>query len=256
MCGLAGHDLDSLSLSLRYCNSPNDPPGPHEGKMACKRSLLKELGLNPPSPPVTGSSQRPQGDRPLLAVVSRLTDQKGLPLILHGIKVAVSKGAMVVLLGSAPDPKVQQTFENMAREYGRGSDARFVLRHDEGMSHRIYAAADMILIPSQFEPCGLTQLISLSYGTIPVVRETGGLVDTVKDVAHASSVPEHERNGFTFKESSEAAVELAVSRAIDSYNNGYEWWVGTLVRRAMMQDWSWSRSAQDYLGLYRALSPE
>jgi starch synthase len=83
-----------------------DPPGHHEGKVACKRSLLKELGLPQPSLLQPGSQARPEGDRPLLAVVSRLTDQKGLPLILHGIKVAISKGAMVVLLGSAPDPKV------------------------------------------------------------------------------------------------------------------------------------------------------
>jgi starch synthase len=234
--------------------SPADPPGAHAGKMACKRSLLQELGLPLPSLSQPGSHLRPEGDRPLLAVVSRLTDQKGLPLILHGIKAAISKGAMVVLLGSAPDPNVQKVFQYMSEELKQGSDARFILRHDEALSHRIYAGADMILIPSQFEPCGLTQLISLRYGTIPVVRETGGLVDTVKDVSD-DSIPEHERNGFTFKDSSEAAVEHTIGRAIEAYSEGYDWWVGVLVRRAMSQDWSWSRSAQDYLQLYRSLQP-
>ena len=230
--------------------SSMDPPGPLEGKRACKRALLIELGL--PSP--EGSLSRPEGDRPLLAVVSRLTDQKGLPLILHGIQEAIKKGAMVVLLGSAPDHNVQRVFQYMADEYKQGPDARFVLRHDEALSHKIYAASDMILIPSQFEPCGLTQLISLRYGTIPVVRETGGLVDTVKDVAD-ESIPEHDRNGFTFVDSSEAAVEHAVARAIDTYDESYDWWAGTLVRRAMNQDWSWSRSAQEYLDIYRSLHP-
>jgi len=220
----------------------------YEGKSACKRALLQELGLP------HDTSRHPNG-RPVLAVVTRLTEQKGLPLIMHGIRVAMARGAQVVLLGSAPDPKVQQQFEQMAAELSRGNDGRFVLRHDEALSHRIYAGADMILIPSAFEPCGLTQLISLRYGTVPVVRETGGLADTVHDVAH-STVPEIDRNGFTFRDHNEKAVEIAVGRAVDAYNNGWDWWKGTLVPRVMSQDFSWSRSAQDYLNLYRSLAPQ
>lgn len=92
------------------------------------------------------------------------------------------------------------------------------------------------------------------YGTIPVCRQTGGLADTVRDVAH-SGAPEHERNGFTFAGKSEAEVETALRRAIDAYRDAGEWWHGQLVPRAMRQDWSWSRSAQDYLQLYRNLKP-
>lgn len=169
--------------------------------------------------------------------------------------MALSRGAQVVVLGSAPDAQTQAQFESMAAAHARGGDARFVLRFDEGLSHRIYAAADMILIPSFFEPCGLTQLIALRYGTIPIVRETGGLADTVRDVAHGG-VPEHERNGFTFTGRDGPAVEHALHRALDAYYEAQGWWRGCLVPRAMAQDWSWSRSAQDYLDLYRGIQQQ
>ncbi|KAG1680583.1 hypothetical protein FOA52_015031 [Chlamydomonas sp. UWO 241] len=97
-------------------------------------------------------------------------------------------------------------------------------------------------------------LISLRYGTVPIVRETGGLFDTVIDVAH-SAYPEFKRNGFTFKEPTPEALEITLSRAFASYNNGYDWWSKQLVPRCMNQDWSWSRSAQDYLALYRSVVP-
>lgn len=133
-----------------------------EGKEECKRLLLEELAL-PYDPPAWVLQRRQQLDqpaaaaegaaatpsatgRPLLAVVSRLTVQKGLPLILHGIKTAIARGAQVVVLGTASEPAVQQQWEEMAREYSRGGNARLVLRYDEGLAHRIYAGADMILV--------------------------------------------------------------------------------------------------------------
>ncbi|KAI8473263.1 MAG: hypothetical protein J3K34DRAFT_519107 [Monoraphidium minutum] len=244
------------------------------GKEACKRALLAELGLPYAAPDWTysaaglqhhhqqqqqqngggggegGAAAKPEQGRPLVAVVSRLTVQKGLPLILHGIRTAIARGAQVVVLGTASEPAVQAQWEAMAAEYRAGGDARLELRYDEGLAHRIYAGADMILIPSFFEPCGLTQLISLRYGTIPIVNHTGGLADTVRDVADGN-VPEHERNGFVFCGRDEAAVEAAVHRAVDAYYGGTDWWRADLVPRAMRQDWSWSRSAQSYLDLYR-----
>lgn len=250
-------------------------------KETCKSRLLGELGLPYTPPPWltrqgnggdggssnhhhhNGQQQQQQhaegnGDgggrqhgRPLLAVVSRLTVQKGLPLILHGIRTAIARGAQVVVLGTASEPAVQRQWEDMARDYGRGGDARLVLRYDEGLAHRIYAGADMILIPSFFEPCGLTQLIALRYGTIPIVNHTGGLADTVRDVADGN-VQEHERNGFVFSGRGEDHVEAAVHRAMDAYEKGHDWWRQELVPRAMRQDWSWSRSAQSYLDLYRS----
>ncbi|KIZ05811.1 hypothetical protein MNEG_2146 [Monoraphidium neglectum] len=242
-------------------------------KEVCKRLLLEELALPYAAPSwvlaeaaavqaaalngsaaaaaAAGAAEAPaQPGRPLLAVVSRLTVQKGLPLILHGIKTAIARGAQVVVLGTASEPEVQRQWEDMAREYGRGGDARLVLRYDEGLAHRIYAGADMILIPSFFEPCGLTQLISLRYGTVPIVNHTGGLADTIRDVAD-QGVPDRDRNGFVFSGRGEAAVEAAVHRAMDAFLKGNEWWRSDLVPRAMQQDWSWSRSAQSYLDLYR-----
>ncbi len=155
-----------------------------------------------------------------------------------------------------------------------------------GLSHQLYAGADMILIPSAFEPCGLTQLIGLRFGTVPVVRETGGLADTVRDVFHGAAPSDAARNGYVFQVralapelarngllrgvarlltcgrvcenvaqgSDEASVATAVGRAIDAYFQSWAWWSGTLVPRCMAQDWSWAgRSGQDYLALYRSL---
>jgi len=122
-----------------------------------------------------------------------------------------------------------------------------------GVGNGIYAAADCILIPSFFEPCGLTQLIALRYGTVPIVNATGGLADTVKDVAD-TNFPENERNGFVFRGRGECDVEGALHRALDSYYHGPAWWRHELVPRCMRQDWSWSRSAQAYLDLYRSIA--
>lgn len=233
------------------------------GKRACKAALCRELGLPfdgvLDSPPANGgSSASPQAagpwgpnGRPLLAIVSRLTEQKGLPLMLAGLRAAIAAGAQVVVLGSAPEEKVQGEWEALSRELGSGGDARIVLRHDDALSHRIFAGSDMLLVPSMFEPCGLTQLIALRYGTIPVVRETGGLADTVCDVAHGSK-PEHCRNGFTFQQPDVPAAENAIRRAIDAYRDGREWWQGQLVPRVMRQDWSWSQSAESYSDIYHS----
>jgi ADP-glucose type glycogen/starch synthase len=220
------------------------------GKSECKRQLLREVGL--PWEHVGGDIEEENegrgGERMLLAVISRLTDQKGLPLILRGIARAASTGAQVVVLGSAPDPVVQRDFERRAAEAAMGGDVRFVLRHDEALAHRLYAAADALLVPSLFEPCGLTQLIALRYGCVPVVRRTGGLADTVFDVAHDYELPEAQRNGFVFEGDD---VEAAVGRAVDAYTQGRGWWREELVPRLMRADHGWARSGREYLELYR-----
>ncbi|KAF8066248.1 SS4 [Scenedesmus sp. PABB004] len=260
------------------------------GKAVCKAALLAELGMPHARPDDEGAPGRRRArrrrraaaaglsggqascgctawlltrpnarapadgapGRPLLAIVSRLTEQKGLALMLHGMAVALSRGAQLVVLGSASEPDVAARFEALQAAHHGGPDARLILRYDEALAHRIYAAADMILIPSLFEPCGLTQLIALRYGTIPIVNATGGLADTVRDVAN-SSVPEVERNGFVFYGREPQHVEAAVHRALDAWWLGGEWWRGQLVPRAMRQDWSWSRSSQAYLDLYRSV---
>ncbi|KXZ52403.1 hypothetical protein GPECTOR_9g447 [Gonium pectorale] len=261
---LNGLDYETWNPNTDPCLPAHYTAEERSGKRACKAALCRELGLpfdgvlqtaadangngNGNGAPVEGSPWGPNG-RPLIAIVSRLTEQKGLHLMISGLRAAVAAGAQVVVLGSAPDPKVQREWEGLARELGSGGDARIVLRHDEALSHRIFAASDMLLVPSMFEPCGLTQLIALRYGTVPIVRETGGLADTVRDVAH-SPAPEHERNGFTFAGTDEPAAQKALQRAIDAYRNGRDWWESELVPRIMRQDWSWTQSAQKYQEIY------
>ncbi|GLI64546.1 hypothetical protein VaNZ11_007864 [Volvox africanus] len=282
---LNGLDYETWNPATDPCLPAHFTADDTAGKRACKAALCRELGLpfdgdmspGPAAATANGhkennghngthysSSSRNGGPsglgpgggwgpngRPLLAIVSRLTEQKGLYLMTAGLRAAVEAGAQVVVLGSAPDPKVQREWEDLAREVASGGDARIMLRHDEALSHRIFAGADMLLVPSLFEPCGLTQLIALRYGTVPVVRETGGLADTVRDVAH-SLVPEHERNGFTFSATDVSAVQTALHRAITAYRDGREWWSAELVPRVMRQDWSWTQSAERYQHIYSA----
>ncbi|KAK3255426.1 hypothetical protein CYMTET_35388 [Cymbomonas tetramitiformis] len=153
-----------------------------EGKAAAREALRNRLGL-------TG-----WGDKPLVGVVSRLTAQKGIHLIKHAAGHTVSRGAQFVLLGSAPDPKIQAEFHGLANGL-QGQDAAFYYAYDEPLSHLIYAACDVILVPSIFEPCGLTQLIAMQYGAVPCVRQTGGLRDTVFDVDHDKARAAWEMHG-------------------------------------------------------------
>eukprot|EP00475_Leptophrys_vorax_P024038 TRINITY_DN33096_c0_g2_i1.p1 TRINITY_DN33096_c0_g2~~TRINITY_DN33096_c0_g2_i1.p1 ORF type:complete len:194 (-),score=7.06 TRINITY_DN33096_c0_g2_i1:466-978(-) len=165
----------------------------------------------------------------------------------------MERGGQVVLLGSAPDPRVHAEFEALAAQVSSHDNmARLWLSYDEPLSHLIYAGCDMILVPSMFEPCGLTQLIAMRYGAVPVVRKTGGLNDTVFDVdndqdrARAAGL---EPNGFSFEGADTAGLDYALNRAISGWYDGREWWHG-LAKRVMEQDWTWNRPALDYLELY------
>ncbi|XP_047164111.1 starch synthase 3, chloroplastic/amyloplastic-like [Vigna umbellata] len=214
-----------------------------QGKKAAKEALQQRLGLG-------------TVDRPLLGVISRLTHQKGIHLIRHAIYRTLERGGQVVLLGSAPDPRIQHDFENLANElhslhYDR---VRLCLVYDEPLSHLIYAGADFIAVPSIFEPCGLTQLIAMRYGSIPVVRKTGGLYDTVFDVDHdkdRARAQGVEPNGFNFDGSDAAGVDYALNRAISRWYEERHWF-NSLCKTVMEQDWSWNRPALDYLELYHA----
>ncbi|XP_010909122.2 starch synthase 3, chloroplastic/amyloplastic [Elaeis guineensis] len=214
-----------------------------EGKKAAKEALQQRLGLR-------------RSDIPLVGIISRLTVQKGIHLIKHGIWRTLDRNGQVVLLGSAPDPRIQNDFVNLANQlHSSHSDcARLCLTYDEPLSHLIYAGADFILVPSLFEPCGLTQLIAMRYGSIPVVRKTGGLYDTVFDVdkdkqrAQAQGL---EPNGFSFDGADPGGVDYALNRAISAWYDGREWF-NSLCKRVMEQDWSWNRPALDYMELYHA----
>jgi starch synthase len=247
---------------------------PWPGKDACKRALLAELGFAPdepvvaaPSDPSSSSSpvdpSSPQlfddgaggahpGGRPLLAIVSRLSAQKGLDLMDAMVEEAVARGARVVVLGTAPDPADAARFAELAAAAEHGQDARYRLFFSDGLARRIYAGADALLVPSRYEPCGLAQLIALRYGTIPIVRRTGGLADTVTDIADGGGAPEARRNGVVFDAPEPGAARAAVRRALDAYRaDGGGWWRGCLVPRAAAGDWSWARSAATYLDVYR-----
>jgi starch synthase len=193
------------------------------GKAGCKRALLAELGL--PA----------DGDRPLLGMVSRLTDQKGLDILAEALPGILTMPVQFVLLGEGQD-HWQWVFSELAQRHPGRMAVR--IGHDERLAHRIEAASDLYLMPSRYEPCGLNQLISLKYGSVPVVRETGGLADTITDSV----------NGFTFSEYSATALLVAVRRALAARANRAAW--KKLVLGGMTEDWSWARSAGEYVRLY------
>ncbi|KAK9151761.1 hypothetical protein Syun_010070 [Stephania yunnanensis] len=212
-----------------------------EGKRAAKEALQRRLGLN-------------LSDKPLVGIITRLTFQKGIHLIKHAIWRTLDRGGQVVLLGSAPDPHIQNDFVDMANHLhnAHAKSARLCLAYDEPLSHLIYAGADFILVPSIFEPCGLTQLIAMRYGSIPVVRKTGGLYDTVFDVdcdKERAQAVGLEPNGFSFDGADSAGVDYALNRAITAWYDNRDWF-NSLCKQVMEQDWSWNRPALDYIELY------
>ncbi|CAI9087174.1 OLC1v1021180C1 [Oldenlandia corymbosa var. corymbosa] len=214
-----------------------------EGKKSAKEALQKRLGLK-------------MADLPLVGIVTRLTHQKGIHLIKHAIWRTLDRGGQVVLLGSAPDSRIQHDFVNLANQLhsSHNDRARLCLTYDEPLSHLIYAGSDFVLVPSIFEPCGLTQLTAMRYGSIPVVRKTGGLYDTVFDVDHDKERAEArglEPNGFSFDGADAAGVDYALNRAISAWYESRDWF-NSLCKRVMEQDWSWNRPALDYMELYHA----
>lgn len=185
-------------------------------------------------------------DGPVLGVVSRFSSQKGLSLVPPVIErlLAERDDLRLAALGSG-EPPIEKAFKALAEKHPRRVSA--ALKFDEKLSHLIEAGADVFLMPSQFEPCGLNQLISMRYGTPPVVRATGGLEDTVTD-ADDAALRDGTATGFKFKESTEAALEAAVRRALALYDDPARF---DAVRRAgMTSDWSWERSAREYLTLF------
>jgi starch synthase len=217
------------ALAMRYDAERLD------GKAQCKAALQKEVGLDP------------QPDLPLLTVVSRLTSQKGLDLVLGALPGLLGRGAQLVVIGTG-----DVALENAFREACRTHPGRVAVRlvYDEGLAHRAIGGADAILVPSRFEPCGLTQLYGLRYGTLPLVRRVGGLADTVVD-ASPEALRDGRATGFSFEAAAPAALEHAAERLVALYRQRDAW--QAVMRRAMAQDFSWDHAAADYLRLYRDL---
>jgi starch synthase len=173
--------------------------------------------------------------------------QKGVDLLKAAIHYAKERQVQFVLLGSSPIPEIQAEFEALKKQFEGSPFISLILRHNEELAHLIYAGADLFLIPSIFEPCGLTQLIAHRYGSIPVVRHTGGLVDTVFDYDRAEK---SKGNGFVFQEASALDMQSALDRALDYWHNHPDVWRRLMIQ-VMHEDHSWKEPAKLYLNLYR-----
>jgi starch synthase len=171
-----------------------------------------------------------------------------VPLITHAIHYCLQHGCQFVLLGTSPDSRIAQHFQGLKRHYNDNPDCHLELGFDEDLAHLIYAGSDMIIVPSLFEPCGLTQLIGLRYGTVPVVRATGGLTDTVFDANYANK-PYHERTGYVFNDFNAQGIESALARAIGLWNN-FPPHFRELMVNGMRSDFSWKHPGQHYLNVY------
>jgi starch synthase len=185
---------------------------------------------------------------PLFGVVSRLTQQKGLDLLLAALPGLVAQGGGLALLGSG-DAALEQGFTAAEANY-RGQ-VGVVLGYDEALSHLVIAGADVIVVPSRFEPCGLTQLYALRYGSLPLVRRVGGLADTVVD-ATAVSLADGSATGFAFGDASPAALAAAIARAAALFRQKEVW--RRMTAQAMSRDFSWNAAARRYADLYRSLA--
>ena len=186
--------------------------------------------------------------KPLIAYVGRLDHQKGLHLVRHAMFYALQRNAQFVLLGSSPDQSVNDEFWHLKNQLNDNPDIHIEIGFNEQLAHLIYAGADMLVVPSIFEPCGLAQLIALRYGTVPIVRAVGGLADTVVDRDHAEMPYEH-RNGYVFNNTDFPAVESAMDRAIGLW---YEFpkEFRRLLSNGMVYDYSWNHPARHYLSIY------
>ncbi len=243
-CGLEGVLLERSQalygvvngIDYEAWNPASDPAIPKgyaaddlQGKRTCKAALQEELGLAPEP-------------APLIGMVTRLVEQKGLTLVLDALPGLLAEGVQLALLGSG-EPALEKAFGEAARAHGGRVAVR--LGYDPALARRIYAGADCFLMPSRYEPCGLGQLISLRYGTIPIVRWTGGLADTVKELHPLKQ----SGTGFGFAPFTPEALLECVRRALAIYEQPRLW--PRLVRNAMAEDFSWEASAREYVALYR-----
>lgn len=206
------------------------------GKAVCKAKLQEELGLEV------------RDDRPLMVMVTRLTRQKGLDLVMYALDRILAGGVQVAVLGTG-DRDYEDGLRYFQDKYPGTMTAR--IEFDPALSQRMYAAADMFLMPSKFEPCGLSQIIAMRYGTLPIVRETGGLKDTVIPYNEFTG----EGTGFSFSNFNGDEMGDAVFRAARLFWDNRDAW-NQLVTQAMSQDFSWTRSADKYLDLYFFMHPE
>ena len=238
--GKFGGVLNGLDYAM--WNPANDPFIPHaydvnriDAKYGNKEALRERLMLR-------------KDYKPVVAYVGRLDPQKGLHLIRHALFYAIKNSAQFVLLGSSHDNGINDHFRHLKRELASNPDCHLEIGYNEELAHLIYAGADILVMPSLFEPCGLTQMIALRYGTVPVVHAVGGLKDTVFDYDHADK-PAHQRNGYTFHSPNEQALESALTRAFGLWSYHPQRF-RELIANGMRYDYSWNHPGQHYLNIY------
>ena len=233
---LNGIDVASFDPATDKRIAANYTVDDRSGKAVCKAKLQEELGLEV------------RDDRPLMVMVTRLTRQKGMDLVMYALDRILAGGVQVAVLGTG-DRDYEDGLRYFQDKYPGTMAAR--IEFDPALSQRMYAAADMFLMPSKFEPCGLSQIIAMRYGTLPIVRETGGLKDTVIPYNEFTG----EGTGFSFTNFNGDEMGDAVFRAARLFWDNRDAW-NQLVTQAMSQDFSWTRSADKYLDLYFFMHPE
>lgn len=231
-----GIDTDHFNPETDPAIAQNFSVSDRSGKAICKAKLQEELGLTV------------RDDQPLMTMVTRLTRQKGMDLVTYALDRILSNGVQVAVLGTG-DYEYENALRYFASKYPGQMAAR--IQFDPALSQRMYAGSDMFLMPSLFEPCGLSQMIAMRYGTLPVVRETGGLKDTVIPYNYETG----EGTGFSFANFNGDEMGDAVFRGARLFWDNHDAW-NNVVTQAMNQDFSWTRSASKYMDLYRWMHPE
>jgi len=207
------------------------------GKLTCKTALQNEFGL------------AVQNDAPLFCIVSRLTEQKGLHLIVAALPEIIQRGGQLIVLGSG-DASLEAAFQAAALAHPHAVAVH--IGYDEHLSHRIIAASDVIMVPSRFEPCGLTQLYGLAYGTLPLVRQVGGLADTVTDCS-LENMADGMATGFVFNSFDTTGICAALRRAFALYKRKSDW--KQVQKFGMQQQFSWDAAAMQFTTLYEQITP-
>jgi starch synthase len=240
-----GEDFSGIlnGIDEHLWNPATDPMLPHtyreadiSGKRVCKAALQTEFGL------------KADPETPVLGFVSRLTHQKMADVVLDVLPGLAEQGAQFIAVGEG-DPKLEAAFESIRARYS--DHIAVIVGYDEPLAHKLQAGCDILLAPARFEPCGLTQLYALRYGSLPVVRRTGGLADTVID-ATATSIADRSATGFVFDDPTAENLTAALMRALSLYQEPLIW--RRLQLQAMAQDFSWTSSAMQYAALYSAAS--
>ena len=211
----------------------NFTPSDRTGKKTCREALAREFGLSAPA------------ELPIAGMVTRLAGQKGLDIVCDALDALLGLGLTLVILGTG-EQKIQDFLLAAQKKHPKRIGLKIAF--DERIAHTIYAGSDLFLIPSRYEPCGLTQMYAMKYGTVPVVRATGGLDDSVQEFDAKTG----SGNGFKFAEAAPGPLVEAAGRAVAGFKRPAEW--RTLVGNAMAADFSWSRSAAEYLALYKKLA--